>query len=90
MAEGLEVEDSSCQIQPGLDETSEGFKLFPELEVLAVDMRARKIKYNAFTPGSSDLDLRLKARGIDTLLIGARRDDARLQGHHVAGRSRQL
>jgi nicotinamidase-related amidase len=69
MAEGLDVRDSSCQIQPGLDDAPKGFKFFPELEVPVVDMRTRKIKYGAFTPGSSDLDVRLKARGIDTLLI---------------------
>ena len=53
----------------GLDEASEGFKLFPPLEALAGDTRIKKIKYSAFTHGSSDLDARLKARGIDTLLI---------------------
>jgi hypothetical protein len=49
MAGGLEVEDSSYQIQPRLDEASERFKLFPKLEVPAVDMRTRKINYNAMT-----------------------------------------
>jgi ureidoacrylate peracid hydrolase len=53
----------------GLDEASEGFKLFPTLEVLPGDLRIRKIKYSAFMPGSSDVDLQLKARNIDTILI---------------------
>ena len=53
----------------GLDESSEAFKLFPELEVLDGDMRIKKIKYSAFTPGSPDIDAQLKACGIDTLLI---------------------
>jgi ureidoacrylate peracid hydrolase len=53
----------------GLDEASEGFKLFPALEVLPGDMRVKKIKYSAFMPGSSDIDAQLKARGIDTVLI---------------------
>ncbi|HLW70167.1 MAG TPA: cysteine hydrolase [Candidatus Binataceae bacterium] len=53
----------------GLDESSEGFKLFPGLEVLASDMWVRKIKYSALVPGSSNLDAQLRARAIDTLLI---------------------
>ncbi len=61
--------DRQKQRLAGLYEASEGFKLLPELEVLAGDMRIKKIKYSAFAPGSSDLDARLKARGIDTMLI---------------------
>ena len=53
----------------GLNEASEGFKLFPTLEVLAGDMRVRKTKYSAFMPGSSDIDAQLKDRRIDTVLI---------------------
>jgi len=53
----------------GLDEASEGFKLFPALEVLPGDIRVKKINYSAFMPGSSDIDAQLKARGIDTVLI---------------------
>ena len=53
----------------GLDEASDGFKLFPALEVLPRDMRVKKIKYSAFMPGSSDIDSQLKGRGIDTVLI---------------------
>ena len=52
-----------------LDEASEGFKLFPELEALPGDLRVKKIKYSAFLAGSSDIDAQLKARGIDTVLI---------------------
>jgi ureidoacrylate peracid hydrolase len=37
--------------------------------VLRGDMRVKKIKYSAFMPGSSDIDVQLKARGIDTVLI---------------------
>jgi len=53
----------------GLDEGSEGFKLFPGLEALPGDMRVKKIKYSAFIQGSSDIDRQLKARNLDTLLI---------------------
>ena len=53
----------------GLDAKAEGFKLFGELEPMGGDLRARKVTYSAFMPGSSDLDAQLKARGIDTVLI---------------------
>jgi ureidoacrylate peracid hydrolase len=52
-----------------LNEASEGFKLFPELELRPGDVRVKKIMYSAFAPSSSDIDARLKARGIDTVLI---------------------
>jgi ureidoacrylate peracid hydrolase len=52
-----------------LDEAAEGFKLYPALEVLPDDLRVKKIKYSAFVAGSSDLDGRLKSKGIDSLLI---------------------
>ena len=32
-------------------------------------MRVKKIKYSALMPGSSEIDARLKARGIDTVVI---------------------
>jgi ureidoacrylate peracid hydrolase len=53
----------------GLDEASEGFKLYPALEVLPGDLRIKKVKYSAFIEGSSDIDAQLKSRGIETLLI---------------------
>jgi ureidoacrylate peracid hydrolase len=53
----------------GLDEASEGFKLFPELAVLPGDLRIKKNRYSAFIPGSSDIDAKLKPRAIDTVLI---------------------
>jgi len=53
----------------GLDENSEGFKLYPALEVLPGDLRIKKVKYSAFIEGSSDIDAQLKSRGIETLLI---------------------
>jgi ureidoacrylate peracid hydrolase len=52
-----------------LDERAEGFKLYPALEALPGDLRVKKIKYSAFIAGSSDIDLQLRSRGIDTLLI---------------------
>jgi ureidoacrylate peracid hydrolase len=53
----------------GLHEASEGFKLYPALEVLPGDLRIKKVKYSAFIEGSSDIDAQLKSRGIETLLI---------------------
>lgn len=53
----------------GLDEASEGYKLFPLLEALPGDIRAAKIKYSAFIENSSNLDTQLRARGVDTVLI---------------------
>ena len=52
-----------------LDEGAEGFKLFPALEPLPGDLRVKKIKYSAFIAGSSDIDGKLKSRGMDTVLI---------------------
>jgi nicotinamidase-related amidase len=52
-----------------LDERAEGFKLYPALEPLPGDLWVKKIKYSAFTAGSSDIDAQLMSRGIDTLLI---------------------
>jgi ureidoacrylate peracid hydrolase len=52
-----------------LDEGAEGFKLFPALEPLPVDLRVKKIKYSAFIAGSSDIDAQLKRRGVETVLI---------------------
>ncbi len=53
----------------GLDAKAAGFALFKDLEPVAGDLRARKVTYSAFMPGSSDLDAQLKARGVDTVLI---------------------
>jgi ureidoacrylate peracid hydrolase len=52
-----------------LDEGAEGFKLFSGLLPLPDDLRVKKIKYSTFIAGSSDIDARLKNRGIDTVLI---------------------
>lgn len=52
-----------------LDESAEGFALYSELEVLASDIRVKKLKYSAFIQGSSDIHAQLKSRGIERLLI---------------------
>jgi ureidoacrylate peracid hydrolase len=52
-----------------LDESHEGFKLFPSLDPQSGDLRVKKVKYSAFIAGSSDLDAQLKSRGADTILV---------------------
>lgn len=44
-----------------LDEQSEGFALYPKMEVLPSDIRIKKGKYSAFIHGSSDIDTQLKS-----------------------------
>jgi ureidoacrylate peracid hydrolase len=52
-----------------LDESSIGFALYPALEPSPADLRVKKNKYSAFIQGSSDIDGRLRGRGIESLLI---------------------
>ena len=52
-----------------LDEKAEGFALYPKLEALPTDQRAKKVKFSAFISGSSDIDAKLRSRGIESLLI---------------------
>ena len=50
-------------------EGTEGARLWPELDVRDGDEVVRKYRYSAFIQGSSDLEARLRARGLDTVLI---------------------
>jgi ureidoacrylate peracid hydrolase len=53
-----------------LNESAEGFKLYPKLEALPTDLRVKKATYSAFMPpGSSDIDAQLKSRGIESVVI---------------------
>lgn len=52
-----------------LDEASKGFALYQGLEPSPADLRIKKNKYSAFIQGSSDIDARLRSRGIESLLI---------------------
>jgi ureidoacrylate peracid hydrolase len=45
------------------------WKLWPTLEVEPEDAAVEKHRFSGFTPGTSELDVHLRARGIDTLLI---------------------
>ena len=53
-----------------LDPSHAGFALAPGLDARPQDPRVVKRCYSALVPGSSSLDATLKARGIDTVLIG--------------------
>jgi len=48
---------------------SEGFQLWPGLDVQSDDLIVDKTRFGAFVPGSSDLHAILQERGIDTLII---------------------
>ena len=52
-----------------LDRESEGFAMWPEMDVKAGDETVTKLRYSAFIQDSSDLEDRLRAAGIDTVLI---------------------
>ena len=53
----------------GLTEGSEGHALYPDLVVKDGDLVSRKNRFSAFIQGASDLDERLRARGIENLLV---------------------
>jgi ureidoacrylate peracid hydrolase len=44
-------------------------QLYPKLNVLPGDLKVDKHRFSAFLPNSSDLDVSLRERGIDTLII---------------------
>jgi len=52
-----------------LDESAEGFALYPKLEPLPSDLRVKKLKFSAFISGSSDIDAKLKSLGVESVLI---------------------
>jgi ureidoacrylate peracid hydrolase len=64
----LTPEKSKTRLEQ-LDEASKGFALYDPLEPSAADLRIKKGKYSAFIQGSSDIDARLRSRGIESLLI---------------------
>ena len=46
-----------------------GYKFWAEMDIQADDLIIDKTRFSAFIQGSSSIELNLKARGIDTLLI---------------------
>jgi ureidoacrylate peracid hydrolase len=53
-----------------MDTGHEGHQLWAELDVKPEDAQIVKKRFSAFIQGSSDIEAHLRARGIDTLLIG--------------------
>lgn len=60
-----EFERWSDALTPG----SRGYALWDGLDVRSADMVVEKNRFSALIQGSSDLDARLRARGIDTVLV---------------------
>lgn len=52
-----------------LDESAEGFVLYPQLEALSTDLRVKKTTYSAFTPNASQINGALRRRGVESVLI---------------------
>ena len=52
-----------------LAKDAEGYRLWPALDVAPEDEVVVKLRYSAFIDGSSDIERRLRDRGIDTVLI---------------------
>ena len=52
-----------------MSEGSVGHQIYPELNVQPADMVVQKWRFSAFLPESSDLAVRLRAAGCDTVLI---------------------
>jgi ureidoacrylate peracid hydrolase len=52
-----------------MEPDADGFKLWPALEVLPEDERVIKTLYSVFVHGSSDLESRLRKRGVEHVLI---------------------
>lgn len=54
-----------AQLAPG----SDGHALWPEMALMEEDLTVTKTRYSAFIEGSSDLEVRLRKRSVDTVLI---------------------
>jgi ureidoacrylate peracid hydrolase len=52
-----------------MSEGTVGHQVYPELEMKPTDMTVQKWRFSAFLPESSDLAVRLRAGGYDTVLI---------------------
>ena len=52
-----------------MDEAAKGHELWPELDVRAADIKTTKKRYSAFIQGSSDIEARLRALGVDTVMV---------------------
>ena len=60
---------SSRTIIDNLRTGGEGFPLWPDLDVHAEDWQIEKDRFSAFIHGASDIEERLRAAGIDTVVV---------------------
>jgi ureidoacrylate peracid hydrolase len=61
---------AACQrMLAALEKGAEGHRIWPGADVAAADLVVDKCRYSAFIAGSSDLEARLRERGIDTIVI---------------------
>jgi len=52
-----------------LADGSPGHQFWPQLDIASGDLVVTKLRYSAFIQGASDLEMQLRARDIDTVLI---------------------
>lgn len=60
---------NAAKISSNLNEGTEGFALWPELGVREADLFVTKSRFSAFLQGSSDIEAKLRDRGVDSVLI---------------------
>jgi ureidoacrylate peracid hydrolase len=58
-----------AQLREGLKPDSQGYAVWPKLEMREDDVAMEKIRFSAFLPGYCKLPDVLRARGLDTVLI---------------------
>ncbi len=66
----LQTPDRAKMRYASMEDGAEGHKLWPTLDARAQDTRMNKKRYSAFIQGSSDIERFLRARGVDTVLVG--------------------
>ena len=66
----LQSPDRAKRRYASMEDGAEGHKLWPALDVRPEDTRMNKKRYSAFIQGSSDIERFLRARGVDTVLVG--------------------
>ena len=66
----LQSPDRAKRRYASMEDGAEGHKLWPALDVRPEDTRMNKKRYSAFIQGSSDIEHFLRARGVDTVLVG--------------------
>ncbi len=65
----LQTPDRAEARYASMEDGAQGHALWPELDVRAQDMRMNKRRYSAFLQGSSDIELHLRERGVDAVMV---------------------